>query len=103
MADLVIKAGKAAIVSGVVVFEGAEESKSLFKTNDLYINAWVEGTKGVPQETFRNPSSRTEASESAIYERGPYHFSFASPTRREDPISSNLYASSATVSFNHVA
>lgn len=40
--DLVINAGKAASLSGVVVFEGLEESAATRKLNDLFINAWVE-------------------------------------------------------------
>jgi hypothetical protein len=44
--DLVIKAAKAASVTGVVGFEG-EESKSGFKPNELYISAWVDGSDQV--------------------------------------------------------
>jgi hypothetical protein len=42
VADLVINAGKAASVSGVVVFEGAQEKGPVIKPNELYINAWME-------------------------------------------------------------
>lgn len=44
VSDLVINAGKAASLSGVVVFEGAGESAAN-KLNDLFINAWVESTE----------------------------------------------------------
>ena len=54
IADLVIKAGKAATLSGVVVFEGAEE----IKPNTLMINAWAQSNEvhfsGSPPQTV-NP------------------------------------------------
>lgn len=43
--DLVIKAGKAASLSGVVVFEGAEGPAAKIKPKDLFIHAWVENTE----------------------------------------------------------
>src|SRR5215217_6734129 len=45
VSDLVINAGKAASLSGVVVFEGATESAASIKPHDLFINAWVEHTE----------------------------------------------------------
>ena len=45
VADLVINAGKAASVSGVVVFEGAEEKGPPIKPNELYVNAWIENVE----------------------------------------------------------
>src|SRR5215213_6891724 len=43
--DLLIKAGKASSLSGVVVFEGAEGAAPAVNLRELYINAWVESTK----------------------------------------------------------
>ena len=45
VSDLVINAGKAASLSGIVVFEGAEEAAAKIKLTDLFINAWVENTE----------------------------------------------------------
>lgn len=42
--DLVINAGKAATLSGFVVFEGAEESATAIKPNELFIEARDENT-----------------------------------------------------------
>ena len=42
VADLLIKAARAASVSGFVVFEGAAGSAQTIKANTLYIHAWVE-------------------------------------------------------------
>lgn len=43
--NVVIKAGKASSLSGVVVLEGAEGSAAKIKPNDLFINAWAENTE----------------------------------------------------------
>ena len=45
VSDLVINAGKAASLSGIVVFEGAGESEANIKMNQLFINAWAENTE----------------------------------------------------------
>jgi hypothetical protein len=42
VSDLVINAGKAASLSGVVVFENADGSSATGKFNDLYVHAFVE-------------------------------------------------------------
>jgi len=52
--DLVIRAGKAASVSGVVVFEGAEGVPTAIKPNDFFINAWMENS----QQYFAGNSSQ---------------------------------------------
>lgn len=51
--DLVIKAGKAASLSGVVVFEGSEQTPAKIKLNDLSLNAWAENS----MQYFSNSSS----------------------------------------------
>ena len=47
VADLVIKAGKAASLSGVVVFEGADGTDPTIKPNSLIINAWARSNERV--------------------------------------------------------
>ena len=54
VADLVINAGKAASVSGVVVFEGAEDKGPTIKPNELYVNAWMESA----EQNFSGGSSQ---------------------------------------------
>jgi len=55
--DLVINAGKAASLSGVVVFEGSEESAAAFKRTDLFIHAFVEST----HQYFASPAYAVNA------------------------------------------
>ena len=81
--DLVIKAGKAATVSGVVVFEGTEESKSRFKTNDLYINAFVEGAEERFTGGYSQPIKPDGSFRIGDLRKGTTHFSFASLRRNE--------------------
>jgi len=45
VADLVIKAGKAASLSGVVVFEAGEQGADTIKLNGLFVNAWPENVE----------------------------------------------------------
>ena len=52
--DIVIKTSKGAIVSGVVVFEGAEEKPSANKFTNLFINTW--GQRREP-DFFNNTST----------------------------------------------
>ncbi|HSE15879.1 MAG TPA: carboxypeptidase regulatory-like domain-containing protein [Pyrinomonadaceae bacterium] len=47
VADLVIKAGKASSLSGVVVFEGADEAGPTIKPDSLLINAWVQSNERI--------------------------------------------------------
>jgi len=56
VADLVINTGKAASLSGVVVFEGSEQAATI-KPNDLFINAWAENV----QQYFGGNSSAVNA------------------------------------------
>jgi hypothetical protein len=51
--DVVIKASKGSIVSGVVVFEGTEEKPGLNNFTDLFIHAWIQSKKS----DFINSSS----------------------------------------------
>jgi protocatechuate 3,4-dioxygenase beta subunit len=81
--DLVINAGKAASVSGVVVFEGAEESAAKIKPNDLFINAWVENT----QNYFGPNSSQTVNPDGSFriggLQKGRVRFGFASRSQND--------------------
>ena len=54
VADLVINAGKAASVSGIVVFEGAEDKGPPIKPNELYVSAWMESV----EQNFSGGSSQ---------------------------------------------
>jgi Carboxypeptidase regulatory-like domain len=80
--DLVVQAGKATTVTGVVVFEGGEESKSGFKINDLHINAWAEGG-GQRFSGFSQLVKPDGTFKLADLRKGKVHFSFASPTRND--------------------
>ena len=81
--DLVINAGKAASLSGVVVFEGAEESGARIKPNDLFINAWAEST----QNYFGGNSSQTVNPDGSFriggLQKGRVRFGFASRSQND--------------------
>jgi len=81
--DLVIKAGKAAGLSGIVVFEGAEESAATIKPNDLFINAWVENT----ERYFGGSSSQAVNPDGTFgiggLQKGRIRFGFATRTRND--------------------
>jgi len=81
--DLVINAGKAAGLSGIVVFEGAEESAATIKPNDLFINAWVENT----QRYFGGSSSQAVNPDGSFriggLQKGRIRFGFATRTRND--------------------
>lgn len=81
LTDLVIKAGKAAKVTGVVAFEGGEEPKSGFKFNELFISGWTDGSdqrySGAHSHLVRPDGSFTLAD----LRKGRVRFFFASPTR----------------------
>lgn len=81
--DLVINAGKAASLSGVVVFEGAEESGAKIKPNDLFINAWIENT----QYFFGGNSSRAVSPDGSFriegLQKGRVRFGFASRSQND--------------------
>lgn len=80
--DLVIKAAKASSVSGVVVFEGAEESKPRIKPNDLYVSASNEGVEQFGG-SFAKPVQPDGSFTIGDLRKGITHFYFASPTRND--------------------
>jgi len=79
--DLVIKAGKAATVSGVVAFEDGEEPKSVFKYNEFFISGWADAG----QRQFSGASSQSVRPDGSFkigdLRKGRVRFFFASPTR----------------------
>jgi protocatechuate 3,4-dioxygenase beta subunit len=81
--DLMIKSAKGASVTGVVVFEGGEESKSGFKPNELYISGWVEGA----EQTFGGRSSKQVKPDGSFtiggLRNGVARFYFAAPMRND--------------------
>src|SRR6185503_13715200 len=83
LADLVINAGKAASVSGVVVFEGAEEKRPTIKPNELYINAWMESV----ENNFSGGSSKPVNPDGSFriggLRQGLALFGLNSPTRND--------------------
>ena len=78
--DLVIRAGKGATISGVVVIEGAESSKAGIKGNELHVHTWVEGdeenfTGGYsqivkPDGTFRISNAQKGINRFALFSPG---------------------------------
>ncbi len=84
--DLVIKAGKASTVAGVVAFENGEELKPGFKFNELFISGWADGGEqrfsgGYSQSLKPDGSFRI-----ADLQKGTVRFFFASPTRNDRQI-----------------
>jgi hypothetical protein len=79
--DLVIMAGKAATVSGVVAFEGGEEPKSGFKFNELFISGWPDGG----EQRYSSAYSQTVKPDGSFtigdLQKGRVRFLFAAPTR----------------------
>lgn len=80
--DLVINAGKAASLSGVVVFEGAEESTT-FKLNDLFIHAWVENAELYFGGSMSHPVNPDGSFRISGLSKGHIRFNFASRTRND--------------------
>jgi hypothetical protein len=83
VADLVIRAGKAATISGVVVVEGAENAKPGIKASGLYVNAWVEGA----EDRFTGSHSQLVKPDGSFrisdIQKGLNNFTLYSPTRSE--------------------
>lgn len=79
LTDLVIRAVKAASVTGVVSFEGGEEAKSGFKSSGLIISAWVEGA----EQSFGGGTSKQIKPDGSFridgLRKGIARFFFASP------------------------
>ena len=82
--ELVINAGKAASVSGVVVIEGTEQTVSKFKPGDLYVSAWVESRE---EQNFSGGYSQRVNPDGTFriggLRKGITHFGFSSPTRSD--------------------
>lgn len=78
VSDLVIKAGKAASLSGVVVFEGGEEGAAKIKLSDLFINAWVENSDQYFGGNSSHPVNRDGSFRIGGLRSGPIRFEFAS-------------------------
>src|SRR5215216_2719243 len=84
--DLVIKAGKAATVAGVVVFESGEESKPGFKFNELIITGWADGSEQRFSGGFSKPVQPDGSFRIGDLRNGRIRFFFASPTRKDRQI-----------------
>ena len=78
MTDLVIKAGKAATVAGVVVFDSGEQG---FKFNELFISGWADGG----DQRFSGAHAQSVKPDGSFklsgLRKGKVRFFFASPTR----------------------
>lgn len=78
--DLAIKAGKAASVAGVVVFESGEESKPGFKFNEVIIAGWVDSNEQRFSGGFSKPVQPDGSFRIGDLQKGKVRFSLASPT-----------------------
>ena len=84
VSDLVINAGRAASVSGVVAFENADGSASTRKFTDMFIHAWVES-----EQQFYGGGSRTHpvnpdgSFNIPGLRKGTVHFDFVSRLRND--------------------
>ena len=83
VSDLVIRAGKAATVSGVVVFEGGEESKPGFKINELVVSGWADGNEQRYSGSFSQNVKPDGSFKISDLRQGRVRFFFASPTRND--------------------
>ena len=85
--DLAIKAGKAATVAGVLVFESGEESKPGFKFNQVVVTGWVDGGS---EQRFSGGFSKPVQSDGSFrigdLRKGRVRFSLASRTRNDKQI-----------------
>ena len=81
--DLVINAGKAASLSGVVVFEGLEESGATRKLDDLFINAWVENKQKYFGGNARQAVNRDGSFRIGGLEKGRIRFGLASRSQND--------------------
>ncbi|HYV10988.1 MAG TPA: carboxypeptidase-like regulatory domain-containing protein [Pyrinomonadaceae bacterium] len=84
LTDLVIKAGKAATVAGVVAFENGDEPKPRFKFNELFISGWGDGG----QQQFAGPYSSQVVKPDGSFtigdlQQGKVRFVFNSPIRND--------------------
>jgi len=84
--DLVIKAGKAATVAGVVVFESGEELKPGFKFNELFISGWADGGEQRFTGGFSQSIKPDGSFKIGDLRKGTVRFFFGSPTRNDRQI-----------------
>jgi len=84
--DLVIKAGRAATVAGVVVFESGEELKPGFKFNELFISGWADGGEQRFAGGFSQPIKPDGSFKISDVRKGTVRFHFGSPTRSDRQI-----------------
>lgn len=83
VSDLVINAGTAASLSGVVVFEGTGESAANIKTNDLILNAWVENTEEFFGGSFSHSINPDGSFRIGGLRKGRVRIGFASQTMND--------------------
>jgi protocatechuate 3,4-dioxygenase beta subunit len=81
--DLVIRAGKAATVAGVVAFENGEDRKSGFKFNDLFINAWADDGGQHFSGGLSKPVKPDGSFQIGDLRKGKIRFYLATPTRND--------------------
>jgi hypothetical protein len=81
--DLVINAGKAASLSGVVIFEGAEDAAATVKLNDLVVNAWAENPGGYFGGNFARAVNQDGSFRISGLSKGRIRFGFASQTHND--------------------
>jgi len=84
--DLVIKAGKAATVAGVVVFESGEELKPGFKFNELFISGWADGGEQRFSGGFSQSIKPDGSFKIGDLRKGTVRFFFGSPRRNDRQI-----------------
>jgi protocatechuate 3,4-dioxygenase beta subunit len=80
--DLVINAGKAATVAGVVVFEGGEPGPD-FKFNQLFVSAWGDGSERQYSNGYSKPVQPDGSFKLGDVRKGRVRFFFASPIRND--------------------
>jgi hypothetical protein len=78
--DLLIRAASACSVSGLVVFEGVEQTAKPDMFRDLYINAWVESSEAQFDSRSSVPVNRDGSFKVSGLSKGLSHFNFASPS-----------------------
>ena len=81
--DLLIRAGKASIVAGVVVFEGGEERKPGFKFSDFVISGWADSGGQHFSGAFSKPINADGSFRIGDLRKGRIRFFFASPMRND--------------------
>ena len=81
--ELVIRAGKAASVAGVVAFEGGEESKPGFKLGEFFITGWADGGEQRFSGGFSKPVQPDGSFKISDLRKGKIRFFFSSPGQND--------------------